>query len=637
MGQTLGRAPLLPGPRNFSNLPRSKIFELWGSFHEQAEGFGLTQDEFLEILRSCLSTHLEFSAKKLDQIGKVVFTTLDDDANDLIDALEFLSSFAVMSGMTPKEKAQFVFGMFDFDECGLLTCDELSFALRTTIGGLCKLSAMDAPLESDIDRVAFQATISRSANQIQGHGKIASHISLHDFITFCDICPEVASWMCCFGDLDEFGVPTLKIEDTDEKCTQFVAHGGRTLYRSGRAFAAMDIDSGGGACMGIEERGYAKDICAQPPWRTDVVPYTEPSDCPVAIPDMAPDIHLQLEWVHGMNTKQSKGSVTYTGEGDLVYPAGCLGIVTDLESGTQRYLNSHTDTITCLKVYIEGDEENKGSKQGMNNGTTTLIATGEAGKVPKVIVWTPGSRIEEPRVVTTLKGFHKEGISQVAWSPNGALLVSVGGSGVHCVAVYDWRRRALLFAAPSCEYAVLGATWASNDRFVTCGYNHINFWSCEALRDSKTDLSTKTELYFGRERGLFGKKSLNMPLLCVGGFGSVVVTGGATGHLNVWDGRNCIRTAKGHSGAITCLYVLSDHGDLEHPRGLVTGGSEGNIQLWNHQLELGQRFDGYKLLHPSSSTIHSVVWDDFNHKILVSFWSCEIYEVHDAEGYDIHD
>jgi WD40 repeat protein len=229
----------------------------------------------------------------------------------------------------------------------------------------------------------------------------------------------------------------------------------------------------------------------------------------------------------------------------------------------------------------------------------------------------------------------------VAWSPDGSMIVTVGASGMHCVAVYDWHRRALLFAAPSSESAVLSATWAGNHRFVTCGYNHINFWTCELAHQDPILYAKKLEkgeMYFGKERGLFGKKSLNMPLLCVGGFGKLVVTGGATGHLNVWDGRNCIRQAKGHSGAMTCLHVLYD-GQEEggKPRGLVSGGSDGTIQLWNHQLELGLRFDGVNLLHPASSTIHSVVWDDFNHKVLVSFWSCEIFEVHDSEGYDIHD
>ena len=35
--------------------------------------------------------------------------------------------------MTPEEKTRYVFGIFDFDESGLLSVDEMILALRTTI------------------------------------------------------------------------------------------------------------------------------------------------------------------------------------------------------------------------------------------------------------------------------------------------------------------------------------------------------------------------------------------------------------------------------------------------------------------------------------------------------------------------
>ena len=95
--------------------------------------FGMTSDEFLEILRVCLKDYLEYSEKKLDNIAKAVFIIFDDDQNDLVDALEFLAAFAVISGMTPEEKTRYVFGIFDFDESGLLSVDEMILALRTTI------------------------------------------------------------------------------------------------------------------------------------------------------------------------------------------------------------------------------------------------------------------------------------------------------------------------------------------------------------------------------------------------------------------------------------------------------------------------------------------------------------------------
>ena len=71
MGQTLGRAPLLPASRHFSNLPKRLVYRLYARYSETAEGLGLTQDEFMFILSTCLKDHLEYTEKKLDLISKV--------------------------------------------------------------------------------------------------------------------------------------------------------------------------------------------------------------------------------------------------------------------------------------------------------------------------------------------------------------------------------------------------------------------------------------------------------------------------------------------------------------------------------------------------------------------------------------
>ncbi len=104
MGQTLGRAPLPNGCKRFMNLPRSCMYDLWESFNDIAEGFGLTIDEFQEIVKSALMEHLSITEKILNIDVDVVFRLFDDDENNLVDSLEFLSAFALLSGMTPEEK-----------------------------------------------------------------------------------------------------------------------------------------------------------------------------------------------------------------------------------------------------------------------------------------------------------------------------------------------------------------------------------------------------------------------------------------------------------------------------------------------------------------------------------------------------
>lgn len=50
---------------------------------------------------------------------------------------------------------RYIFGIYDFDESGVLSVDETILALRSTISGLCKLCGLDPPLESEIEAIVL--------------------------------------------------------------------------------------------------------------------------------------------------------------------------------------------------------------------------------------------------------------------------------------------------------------------------------------------------------------------------------------------------------------------------------------------------------------------------------------------------
>lgn len=60
-------------------MPRSCIYELWDAFNDIAEGFGLTIDEFHEIVKSALLDHLDVTEKTLVADTDTVFRIFDDD------------------------------------------------------------------------------------------------------------------------------------------------------------------------------------------------------------------------------------------------------------------------------------------------------------------------------------------------------------------------------------------------------------------------------------------------------------------------------------------------------------------------------------------------------------------------------
>ena len=318
MGQTVGRAPLLPESLPFLNLPRSTILELWESYNDIAEGFGLTLDEFQEIVRVTLKDYLGYSDKKMNSLAEAVFNIYDDDENGLIDALEFLSSFALVSGMSIPEKVRFIFGIYDFDESGLLSVDEATLSLRSCMSGLTKLSGIDPPPEAALEALAVSAF-----EDAPVAGAEANMIARDKFVDYAKRTPEVASWMCYYGELAEVEVEAFGGEKFSKA---LVTREAVALERGDADVASMDTDAGTAAWLSVEAKGYAENFVPQQPWQ-NTVSFTEPSSLPKDIPSSAPDTNLSLDWVHGFNSRESRNNVFYTRSGDsILYPAGSVGV-----------------------------------------------------------------------------------------------------------------------------------------------------------------------------------------------------------------------------------------------------------------------------------------------------------------------
>lgn len=111
-------------------MPKRCVYDLWEAFNDIAEGFGLTIEEFAEILKCATMEYLQVTEKNLGPDIDALFRLLDDDQvgeacaawplssgcppnslffvpqNNLVDSLEFISALAVLSGMTAEEKAR---------------------------------------------------------------------------------------------------------------------------------------------------------------------------------------------------------------------------------------------------------------------------------------------------------------------------------------------------------------------------------------------------------------------------------------------------------------------------------------------------------------------------------------------------
>ena len=169
---------------------------------------------------------------------------------------------------------------------------------------------------------------------------------------------------------------------------------------------------------------------------------------------------------------------------------------------------------------------------------------------------------------------------------------------------------------------VLGCAFMDNNRFVTCGERHIFFW----YRENR-------EARFVREKGIFGRANDLETLLCVQPHPDAsgdVVTGTLSGNLLVWRARNCIKKIPAaHDGPINSIHALAQ-------RGMVSGGKDGTVVIWDTELRKGATFD-VGSLGSVDPAVRSVHWDSATHIVLIGTRGAEVFEMADTDGSDINE
>lgn len=160
-----------------------------------------------------------------------------------------------------------------------------------------------------------------------------------------------------------------------------------------------------------------------------------------------PSSSLTLDWVHGYRGFDCRNNVRYADElgSQIIYTAAALTIIqtnikdkgknnenqNDWKSNDkekkQSYFGEHTDDILSISIQtIVGKN---------NEQKNIMLATGEIGKNPVIHIYSWNSSGKIFKSLSSVRGFHTGGISQLAFSLNGFRLFSVGID--YTVAVYD--------------------------------------------------------------------------------------------------------------------------------------------------------------------------------------------------------
>ncbi|KAG0700301.1 Echinoderm microtubule-associated protein-like 1 [Chionoecetes opilio] len=156
----------------------------------------------------------------------------------------------------------------------------------------------------------------------------------------------------------------------------------------------------------------------------------------------------------------------------------------------------------------------------------------------------------------------------------GSLLVAVDEAPDHNMSVWDWSRgeRGYKLLETKCSAdQVLAVDFSPVDRntIITCGKNHISFWSYESGM-----LAKRTGIFENRERP---KYVTSISFTETGN----VISGDSNGNLLIWQrgGNTVYKMVRGaHEGPVFSILVQKDGG-------IITGGKDGNIVEWDSDLQ----------------------------------------------------
>ncbi|XP_057695950.1 WD repeat-containing protein 62 isoform X1 [Corythoichthys intestinalis] len=191
---------------------------------------------------------------------------------------------------------------------------------------------------------------------------------------------------------------------------------------------------------------------------------------------------VKLEKVLGVSTSSSGALASDPNSGLVAYPAGCVVVLLHPQLKTQRHIiNTSRKPFSALAFSGDGKH----------------LVTGESGHLPRVRVWQVDGGAE-----TTGVQNHKFAVSCVAFSPDGAYVVSVGSANDATVCVWDWRRGSIL-ASNKVSSDVSAVSFSEDGGyFVTAGKRHVKFWYLDISEERRVN---GTVPLMGRS-GLLGER-----------------------------------------------------------------------------------------------------------------------------------
>ena len=169
------------------------------------------------------------------------------------------------------------------------------------------------------------------------------------------------------------------------------------------------------------------------PWLENVLPPN------IAIEENIsyPNYNLKIDHVYGFKSENSRKNIFFYKEDQIIYSVSSICIIQNLDDNTQRLFGGfplkeekecHDNIITSIDFL---------------NKEVAMVATGQCGLIPKILVWSPVdtevvyARFEQP------KGSQE--VSSLCFDKNGHYLASFGKDEHNSFYIFDLRKKELMW------------------------------------------------------------------------------------------------------------------------------------------------------------------------------------------------
>ena len=561
-------------------------------------------NELSEIMAE-LYDELQIAPEMVKLISTHLFKLLDTDENGLVDGLELLSTLAFCSGMKKTEMVEFSLTLYDFNNAAALSFDELVLAMKSACSGMCKVhdplypdfspEKMIMPSDEKLEQVASIAftssgtdTAAVASDSQSKTNDVALSLLQKNIKELTDelLCiPEVCSWLGYFCNFTEIrDIPLYTDFEAKDVVVQRLSH----LERTDGEVSVVNWD--------VHYSSNPPDPYRNAQWRDQVavlapLMYANGAN----LSKKVPDIKVSANWIYGYEAEHGRKNTFYTFSNDIVYSSGKFAIVFLIKTNEQRIFTGHVEEVTCMIMHPN----------------LKYIATGEDGKDPSVIVW----NTETLEVLHKSSGNYHHGISQLSFSPaKGDLLLIVDNADVKSVTLLHWQTNTVIYKDLIDAKLITSAVILPKDTFAICGDCHVYFWN------------KYTEGFYRRE-GLFLKNKAKEVVTCMisSKNNDGMVSGTISGKLLLWNGINCTRQVRAHSGCINALHFCQD--------GFLSAGKDSRIRMWSSTMEPKFLFDVSKF--GVSTSVLSVSLSRDATSILFSISDADIFEISAIDGSDL--